>query len=146
VEDPTTIALNLTFFGTLGVAFAMFIGLFAVFVLTLVIAGVGRLTATIAFAVAHGLSRAAGAAAAAVRTAPPAPAARAAASAGMADTGTPSPNPPSAGGPSPVQPGRKETPQLSADWTAAVARAEARASAPTTEPAKTEAAPGRKAG
>jgi hypothetical protein len=104
VEDPTTIALNLTFFGTLGVAFAMFIGLFAVFVLTLVIAGVGRLTATIAFAVAHGLSRAAGAAAAAVRTAPPAPAARAAASAGMADTGTPLPSPRSAGGPSPVRP------------------------------------------
>lgn len=70
MEDPTTIALNLTFFGTLGVAFAMFIGLFAVFVLTLVIAGVGRLAATIAFAVAQGLSRAAGAAAAAVRPAP----------------------------------------------------------------------------
>jgi hypothetical protein len=70
VEDPTTIALNLTFFGTLGVAFAMFIGLFAVFVLTLVIAGVGRLAATIAFAVAQGLNRAAGAAAAAVRPAP----------------------------------------------------------------------------
>ncbi|MDQ0848524.1 putative lipid-binding transport protein (Tim44 family) [Arthrobacter sp. B3I9] len=96
MQDPTTIALNLTFFGTLGVAFAMFIGLFAVFVLTLVIAGVGRLVATIAFAVAQGLSRAAGAAAAVVRPTPPAPAARAA--------------------------------------------------APATAPAKTEAAPGRKAG
>ena len=28
MEDPTTIALNLTFFGTLGVAFFMFLGLF----------------------------------------------------------------------------------------------------------------------
>ena len=30
MEDPTTIALNLTFFGTLGVAFVMFLGLFIV--------------------------------------------------------------------------------------------------------------------
>jgi len=142
VEDPTTIALNLTFFGTLGVAFAMFIGLFAVFVLTLVIAGVGRLAATIAFAVAQSLSRAAGAAAAAVRPAPPAPAARTAASAGMADTGTPLPSPRSAEGPSPAQPGPKAAPQPSGDWTAAVARADTRAAVPT----KTEAAPGRKAG
>jgi hypothetical protein len=43
MEDPTTIALNLTFFGTLGVAFVMFIGLFLVFVATLLIAGLGRL-------------------------------------------------------------------------------------------------------
>lgn len=45
MEDPTTIALNLTFFGTLGVALVMFIGLFFVFVATLVIAGLGRLLA-----------------------------------------------------------------------------------------------------
>ena len=45
MEDPTTIALNLTFFGTLGVAFVMFLGLFIVFVATLVIAGLGRLAA-----------------------------------------------------------------------------------------------------
>ena len=31
MEDPTTIALNLTFFGTLGLAFVMFLGLFLVF-------------------------------------------------------------------------------------------------------------------
>ncbi|WP_104176003.1 hypothetical protein [Arthrobacter sp. Y81] len=43
MEDPNTIALNLTFFGTLGVAFVMFIGLFLVFVATLLIAGLGRL-------------------------------------------------------------------------------------------------------
>jgi len=43
MEDPTTIALNLTFFGTLGVAFVMFIGLFLVFVATLLMAGLGRL-------------------------------------------------------------------------------------------------------
>lgn len=42
MEDPATIALNLTFFGTLGVAFVMFFGLFIVFVITLVLAGLGR--------------------------------------------------------------------------------------------------------
>ena len=41
--DSTTIALNLTFFGTLGLAFLMFLGLFLLVVLTLVLAGVGRL-------------------------------------------------------------------------------------------------------
>ena len=41
--DSTTIALNLTFFGTLGLAFLMFLGLFLQVVATLVLAGVGRL-------------------------------------------------------------------------------------------------------
>lgn len=41
--DSTTIALNLTFFGTLGLAFLMFLGLFLLVVLTLLLAGVGRL-------------------------------------------------------------------------------------------------------
>lgn len=50
MEDPTTIALNLTFFGTLGVAFVMFLGLFLVFIATLVIAGVGRLAAVLVMA------------------------------------------------------------------------------------------------
>jgi hypothetical protein len=50
VEDPTTIALNLTFFGTLGVAFLMFIGLCISVTLTLVIAGLGRLVALIVMA------------------------------------------------------------------------------------------------
>ncbi|MET3720057.1 MULTISPECIES: hypothetical protein [unclassified Arthrobacter] len=43
--DSTTIALHLTFFGTLGVAFLMFLGLILLVVLTLVLAGVGRLVA-----------------------------------------------------------------------------------------------------
>ncbi|MEW9871244.1 hypothetical protein [Arthrobacter sp. HS15c] len=43
--DSTTIALNLTFFGTLGLAFLMFFGLFLLVVATLVLAGVGRLVA-----------------------------------------------------------------------------------------------------
>lgn len=43
--DSTTIALNLTFFGTLGLAFLMFFGLFLLVVTTLVLAGVGRLVA-----------------------------------------------------------------------------------------------------
>lgn len=50
MEDPTTIALNLTFFGTLGVAFVMFLGLFLVFIATLVIAGVGRLATVLVMA------------------------------------------------------------------------------------------------
>ena len=41
--DSTTIALNLTFFGTLGLAFLMFVGLFLLVVLTLLLAGAGRL-------------------------------------------------------------------------------------------------------
>jgi hypothetical protein len=45
VGDSTTIALNLTFFGTLGLAFLMFFGLFLLVVATLVLAGVGRLVA-----------------------------------------------------------------------------------------------------
>lgn len=57
MEDPTTIALNLTFFGTLGVAFVMFFGLFIVFVLTLVLAGVGRLVAVSVMALAGLLGR-----------------------------------------------------------------------------------------
>lgn len=43
--DSTTIALNLTFFGTLGLAVLMFFGLFLLVVATLVLAGVGRLVA-----------------------------------------------------------------------------------------------------
>jgi hypothetical protein len=43
VGDSTTIALNLTFFGTLGLAFLMFLGLFLLMVITLVLAGAGRL-------------------------------------------------------------------------------------------------------
>lgn len=58
--DPTTIALNLTFFGTLGVALIMFFGLFLVFVATLVIAGLGRLTAVTIMAAGRGLFRAVG--------------------------------------------------------------------------------------
>ena len=55
MEDPTTIALNLTFLGTLGVALVMFFGLFLVFVATLVIAGLGRLAAVTIMAVGRGL-------------------------------------------------------------------------------------------
>jgi len=50
VDDPTTIALNLTFIGTIGIAFVMFVGLIIVIVLTLVLAGVGRLASLILLA------------------------------------------------------------------------------------------------
>jgi hypothetical protein len=46
VEDPTTIALNLTFFATLGIAVVMFVGVLIAFVATLLLAGLGRLVAT----------------------------------------------------------------------------------------------------
>jgi hypothetical protein len=50
VGDPTTLALNLTFFGTVFVAFVMSIGLFIIFTAMLLIAGAGRLTALIVMA------------------------------------------------------------------------------------------------
>ncbi|MBT2514749.1 hypothetical protein [Arthrobacter sp. ISL-30] len=43
MDDPTTMALNLTFFGTLGVAFLMLLCLGILVTLTLVLAGIGRL-------------------------------------------------------------------------------------------------------
>ena len=57
MEDPTTIALNLTFFGTLAVAFLMFLGLCVSVMLTLVIAGLGRLVALIVMALFGRLPR-----------------------------------------------------------------------------------------
>ena len=124
MEDPNTIALNLTFFGTLGVAFVMFIGRFLVFVATLVIAGLGRL-----FGVAvMGLFRRPGK---------------------TSGTDTPARAPrrtfnlKTARAPSSLRAklrtareeaaqkraARREAPALSEDWAAAVARADARAAA-----------------
>jgi hypothetical protein len=45
VESPDTLILNLTFLGTVGMAFLMFLVLFLLGVITLVLAGVGRLAA-----------------------------------------------------------------------------------------------------
>ena len=45
MENPDTLVLNLTFLGTVGVALMMFFVLFLLGVLTLVLAGVGRLAA-----------------------------------------------------------------------------------------------------
>jgi hypothetical protein len=129
VEDPTTIALNLTFFGTLGVALVMFLGLFAVFVTTLVIAGLGRLAVVTVWALARGVARVGGTASAAIRPASPA------SPAGPADAPSAVSRPSKR--PSPDTTGRREPPQLSADWAAAVARADARAAARE----KAEAAP-----
>lgn|GEM_PF-1310538 len=50
MEDPTTLAINLTYFGTLGLAVLMFLGLVVVVIITLVIAGVGRLLSIILLA------------------------------------------------------------------------------------------------
>jgi hypothetical protein len=124
MEDPTTIALNLTFLGTLAVAMVMFFGLFLALVATLVIAGLGRLVAVTIMAVGRGLLRVAG-------------------SARRPDTVQ---DPPAAAKPvkaaktaKPVKPAKpaKKEPALSPDWVAAVAQADARAAAR----AKAEAAP-----
>lgn len=112
MEDPTTIALNLTFFGTLGVAFFMFLGLFLVFAATLVLAGIGRLAAVVVLAVA-GLVRGT-------------PVSR--------ENGAgeePAPHRPAKAA-KPARPARnaaKKEPALSPEWAAAVARADARAAA-----------------
>lgn len=139
MEDPTTIALNLTFFGTLGVALVMFFGLFLVFVATLVIAGLGRLTAVTIMALGRGLLGTAGKAArpadnvqqdrpvrtiGSIQHARPPKAAKPVKAAKAAKPAKPE------------RPAKKE-PALSPDWAAAVAQADARAAAR----AKADAAP-----
>ena len=124
MEDPNTIALNLTFFGTLGVAFVMFVGLFLVFVATLLIAGFGRLVGVAVMALFRRPGKTSG-------------------------TGTPARAPrrtfnlKTARAPSSLRAklrtareeaaqkraARREAPALSEDWAAAVARADARAAA-----------------
>ncbi len=47
MENPDTLVLNLTFLGTVGVAFLIFFILFLLGVITLLIAGVGRLAAVV---------------------------------------------------------------------------------------------------
>ena len=50
MEDPTTLAINLTYLGTLGLALLMFLGLGLIVIITLVVAGVGRLVSVILLA------------------------------------------------------------------------------------------------
>lgn len=50
MEDPTTLAINLTFFGTLGLASIMFLALGFLMVITLVLAGVVKLISIILLA------------------------------------------------------------------------------------------------
>ena len=50
MESPDTLILNLTFLGTMGVAFLMFLVLFLLGVITLVLAGLGRLCAVLLMA------------------------------------------------------------------------------------------------
>ena len=51
MENPDTLILNLTFLGTVGMAFLMFLVLFLLGVITLVLAGIGRLAAVTLMAV-----------------------------------------------------------------------------------------------
>ena len=134
MDDPTTIALNLTFFGTLGVALVMFFGLFLVFVATLVIAGLGRLTAVSIMAVGRGLlgtgssTKAAAATANRDRPVRTIEGTQPGQDPSVAKTAKPA-KPGKAA--NPANPGRpaKPEPALSPDWTAAVAKANARAEA-----------------
>jgi hypothetical protein len=57
VENPDTLILNLTFLGTVGVAFLMALVLFLLGVITLVLAGVGRLAAVLIMGLFRGRSR-----------------------------------------------------------------------------------------
>ncbi|MGP0223647.1 hypothetical protein [Paenarthrobacter sp. NCHU4564] len=50
MEDPTTLAINLTYLGTLGMAVLMFLGLGLIIIITLVIAGIGRLLSVVLLA------------------------------------------------------------------------------------------------
>ena len=50
MEDPTTTAMNLTYAGTLVIGVVMFFGVAAAFVITLLLAGLGRLIATLGMA------------------------------------------------------------------------------------------------
>lgn len=50
MEDPDTLILNLTFLGTVGIAVLMFLVLFLLGVVTLVLAGLGRLAAVVLMA------------------------------------------------------------------------------------------------
>ncbi|BCW42249.1 hypothetical protein StoSoilB3_37840 [Arthrobacter sp. StoSoilB3] len=50
MEDPTTLAINLTYLGTLGLALLMFLGLGLIVIITLVVTGVGRLVSVILLA------------------------------------------------------------------------------------------------
>ncbi len=104
--DPSLVALHLTFFGTVAVAFVMFLGLFIVFVATLVLAGVGRLIAAILMAIAELFGF-------------------------RPDWFEEQPEQQAR----PVPPARpaKKPPTLSHDWTAAVALADARAAAKAAE-------------
>ena len=133
MEDPTTIALNLTFMGTLAVALVMFFGLFLVFVATLVIAGLGRLAAVTIMAVGRGLFRTPNS------TADTAQRDRPVRTLGATQTDrTPKAvQPAKSARPAKASKPAKPEPALSPDWAAAVAQADARAAAR----AKAEAAP-----
>ncbi len=112
MEDPTTIAMNLTYFATLGIGVIMFVGVFLAFVVTLLLAGLGRLVATAAAALATLFRGLPGRAPGTFAMIPLKKAVHA------------------------VKPSRMET-RIAPEWAAAVERADARASAR----AKRDAAP-----
>lgn len=123
--DSTTIALNLTFFGTLGLAFLMFLGLFLLVVLTLVLAGVGRLLVVTVQALFGRLPKN-----------DTLPLVRLAGEPGQPPNAANTAHDDAAAAPSPAKPrrpllpaARREPPVLAENWAAAVADADARAMA-----------------
>jgi hypothetical protein len=155
VENPDTLILNLTFLGTVGMAFLMFLVLFLLGVITLVLAGIGRLAAVTMMALFGRrfrrenlpLTRFGGPAAATSDDGSPASAAGPAD--GAPSTGeSPKPGRPSRDWRATLKPARlrralrtavvhhpalaaarREPPVLAEDWAAAVAEADARAMA-----------------
>ncbi|MGO4189809.1 hypothetical protein [Pseudarthrobacter sp. TAF60_1] len=123
--DSTTIALNLTFFGTLGLAFLMFLGLFLLVVLTLVLAGVGRFLVLTVQALFGRLPKN-----------DTLPLARLTGETGQPPNAANTAHDDAAAAPAPAKPrhpllpaARREPPVLAEDWAAAVADADARAMA-----------------
>lgn len=136
--DPTTIALNLTFLGTLGVALVMFFGLSLVFAVTLVIAGLGRLVGVTIMAVGRGVFRTGSRSERipAVQQDSPIRTIRTNQQAHPRQTAKPGKATKPAKPVRPAKPGKKE-PILAPGWAAAVSQADARATAR----AKAKAAP-----
>lgn len=165
LDNPDTLILNLTFLGTVGIAFLMFLVLFLLGVITLVLAGIGRLAAVALMALFGWHAReetlplshlggaagrtSSGTSGRAPGAAPtPAPGAEATSTADTTVGGAPdiqAPKPPREW--RTLKPARREPPRPAPDWARAVAEADARAmakaraEAPAIQPTGHEAPP-----
>lgn len=130
VEQPDTLVLNLTFLGTVGMALMMFFVLFLLGVITLVLAGLGRLAAVILMALfgRRPLVRSRDTAGTAADPATPRPAFRKRAASLKPDRLAKSLRTAVERHPK-LAAARREPPVLAEDWASAVADADARAMA-----------------